>query len=249
MSNCPIREINRLTKHTLQGVPTYTRSQKSAFSGLCVCYKWVWLVTKFSASFNDWPNFLYLSHCTTSSKSTFAYWIPSRSHSEVFALPWEHLSFLPTMQFKDFQLCNFSRNFMIMTELILPTEKSKIGSETHDTRDLNLLQPFNHISPKRLFGVKQIWIKNHCWKKGNILFWGKHSYWFKSFVRRWWMLMEGSWQVKHYGDGSSFPLCCVKHCDLVTFGHFDIVTLWHSVTFCDILWHCVTMCDIGKLIW
>ena len=178
--------------------------------------------------------------------------LPIGSHLEAIQkfLPChENIRFLPTMQFKDFQLCNFSRNFMIMTELILPTEKSKIGSETHDTRDLNLLQPFNHISPKRLFGVKQIWIKNHCWKKGNILFWGKHSYWFKSFVRRWWMLMEGSWQVKHYGDGSSFPLCCVKHCDLVTFGHFDIVTLWHSVTFCDILWHCVTMCDIGKLIW
>ena len=157
MSNCPIREINRLTKHTLQGVPTYTRSQKSAFSGLCVCYKWVWLVTKFSASFNDWPNFLYLSHCIASSKSTFAYWIPSRSfrhamRTSVFYQQCNLRVFILLILF------NFSWNFMIMIELILPKEKSKIGSEMHDTCDLNLLQPFNHISPKRLFGVKQIWI-------------------------------------------------------------------------------------------
>ena len=64
---------------------------------------------------------------------------------------------------------------MIMTELILPTEESKIGSETHDTRDLNLLQPFNHISPKRLlesnkFGSKIIVGKKEifCFE-GNIL--------------------------------------------------------------------------------
>ena len=35
----------------------------------------------------------------------------------------------------------------------------------------------------------------------NIQFSGKHCYWFKSFVRRWWMLMERCRQVKHYGDG------------------------------------------------
>ena len=157
MSNCPIREINRLTKHTLQGVPTYTRSQKSAFSGFCVCYKWVWLVTKFLHLLMTGPTFSIFLTALQAAKVH----LPIGSHLEAIQkfLPChENIRFLPTMQFKDFQLCNFSRNFMIMTELILPTEKSKIGSETHDTRDLNLLQPFNHISPKRLFGVKQIWI-------------------------------------------------------------------------------------------
>ena len=161
MSNCPIREINRLTKHTLQGVPTYTRSQKSAFSGLCVCYKWVWLVTKFLHLLMTGPTFSIFLTALLATKVH----LPIGSHLEAIQkFSPCHENICPFYQqcnlriFMFLKFCNFSWNFIIMIELILPKEKSKIGSETHDTRDLNLLQPFNHISPKRLFGVKPILI-------------------------------------------------------------------------------------------